>query len=50
MVFVKLDSKYAEYFLEYSSYFGRALILLKTMYGMNNSVNLSADDLTKWLI
>ena len=44
-VFLKLDSRYAEYFLEYSSYFGRALKLLESMYGMNNSGNLFADEL-----
>ena len=38
--FVKLDSRYADYFPEYSNYFGRALILLKYMYGMNNSGKL----------
>ena len=31
-VFVKLDMRYADYFLEYAQYFGRALILLKSMY------------------
>ena len=36
-VFVKLDSKYADYFPEYSSYFGTDLILLKSMYVMTNS-------------
>ena len=36
-IFVKLDSRYADYFPEYSYYFGRALILLKSMYGMTNS-------------
>ena len=36
-VFVKLDMRYADYFLEYSQYFGRALELLKSMYGMTNS-------------
>ena len=39
-VFVKLDSRYADYFPEYSSYFGRALILLNSMYGMTNSGKL----------
>ena len=33
-VFVKLDMRYIEYFPEYAKYFGRALILLKYMYGM----------------
>ena len=30
-VFVKLDSRYVDYFPEYSNYFGRALRLLKSM-------------------
>ena len=42
-VFVKLHSKYADYFPEYSNYFGTALILLKSMYGMNNYGKLFAD-------
>ena len=41
-VFVKLDSRYADYFPEYSSYFGRASRLLKYMYGMTNYGKLSA--------
>ena len=41
-VFVKLDSRYADCFLEYSSYFGRDLRLLKSMYGMTNYGNLFA--------
>ena len=45
-VFVKLDSKYAYYFPEYYNYFGRALILLKSMYGMTNSGKLFSDELT----
>ena len=45
-VFVKLDSRYADYFPEYASYFGRALRLLKYMYGMTNSGNLFAYELT----
>ena len=35
-VFLKLDSIYAYYFPEYSHYFGRPLILLKSMYGLTN--------------
>ena len=35
-VFVKLDSRYADYFPEYSNYSGIVLRLLKSMYGMNN--------------
>ena len=51
-VFVKLDSIYSEYFPEYSNNFGsgRALILLKAMYGMSNSGKLFADYLTEWLL
>ena len=49
-VFVKLDMRYADYFTEYSQYFGKALKLLKSMYGMTNSVKLFADELTEWLI
>ena len=45
-VFVKLESKYIDYFPEYVEYFGRSLRLLKSMYGMNNSGNLFADELT----
>ena len=49
-VFIKLDIRYTDYFPEYSQYFGRALILLKSMYGMTNSGKLFADDLTEWLL
>ena len=49
-VFVKLDSRYADYFPEYSNYFGRALILLKSMYGMINYGKLFAYELTEWLL
>ena len=49
-VFVKLDMRYAAYFPEYVQYFGRALKLLKFMYGMTNSGKLFADELTEWLI
>ena len=47
---MKLHSKYADYFPEYSRYFGIALRLLKYMYGMTNSGKLFADELTEWLI
>ena len=50
MVFVKLDSRYADYFPEYSSYFGRALRILKSMYGMTNCGKLFVNDFTKWLL
>ena len=50
IVFVKLDISYTDYFLEYAKYFGRALRLLKSMYGMTNSGNLFDDELTEWLL
>ena len=49
-IFLKLGIRYTDYFPEYAKYFGRALRLLKSMYGMNNSGNLFADELTKWLL
>ena len=49
-VIVKLDSRYGEYFLEYENYFGRPLILKKSIYGMTNSRNLFDDELTNCLI
>ena len=48
--FVKLDMMYADYFPEYAQYFGRALKLLKTIYGITNSGKLFDDDLIEWLI
>ena len=45
-----LASRYVDYFRECSSYFVRALGLLKYMYGINNSVNLFSDELTEWLL
>ena len=42
--------RYADYFPEYIQYFGRALKLLKSMYGMTNSGKLFTDELTEWLI
>ena len=36
-VFVKVDMRYGDYFPEYAQYFGIALKLLKSMYGMTNS-------------
>ena len=41
-VFVKLDSRYSDYFPEYSNLFVRAWRLLKSMYGMTNSGKLFA--------
>ena len=49
-VSVKLDIRYTDCFPEYAEYFGRALILLKFMYGMNNSGKLFADEFTEWLL
>ena len=49
-VFVKLDMRYAAYFPEYTEYFGIALKLLKSMYGMTKSGKLFADELTELLI
>ena len=49
-VFVKLYSRYGEYFTEYSNYFGRPLRLNKSLYGMTNSRNLFSYELTNWLI
>ena len=45
-VFVKLDIRYTDYFPEYTQYFGRALRLLKSMYGMTNSGKLFDDEFT----
>ena len=45
-VFVKLDIRYTDYFPEFAKYFGRALILLKFMYGMTNSGKLFAYEIT----
>ena len=47
---MKLDSTYADYFPEYSNYFGRALIILKSMYGMNKPGNLFADEVLERLL
>ena len=49
-VFVKLDFRYAYYFTEYSNYFGRALMVLNSMYGMTNYGKLFADESTEWLL
>ena len=49
-VFMKLDSRYADYSPEHSNYFGRDLRLLKSMYGMNNSGKLFAYEWTEWLL
>ena len=49
-VFVKLYIRYTDYFPEYAKYFGRASILLNSMYGMNKSEKLFANELTEWLL
>ena len=49
-VFVKLEMRHADYFSEYAQYFGRALRLLKSIYGMTNSGKLFSDELTEWLL
>ena len=49
-VFVKLDSRYANYFPGNSNCFGRAFRLLKSMYSMTNSGKLFSDELTYWLL
>ena len=48
--FVKLDIRYTDYFPEYAQYFGRALRLLNSMYGMTKSGKLFADELTELLL
>ena len=49
-VFVKLDIRYTYYFPEYAKYFGRALRLSKSMYGMTKYGKLFDDELTEWLL
>ena len=49
-VFVKLDSRYTDYFPSYSSYFGISLRLLKSMYGMTKYGKLFADEFKEWLL
>ena len=47
---MKLDSRYSDYFPEYSNYFGRDLILLKSIYSVTNYEKFYADELTEWLL
>ena len=47
IVFVKLDIRHTDYFPEHAQYFGMALKLLKSVYGMTNSGKLFADELTE---
>ena len=49
-LFVKLDSTYADYFPEYSNYFGRYLRLFNSMYGMTNYGKLFSDEWIEWLL
>ena len=46
-VFVKRDSRYAQYVSKYYNYFERALRLLKSIYKMRKPGNLFADALTE---
>ena len=46
MLFFKFDSRYADYFTSYSTYFGRDFLILKDMYGMTNCGKLFSDELT----
>ena len=46
-VYVKLDIRCTDYFPEYAQYFGRALRLLDSMYGMTNSGKFFAHKLTE---
>ena len=48
-IFVKLDSRYADYFPEYSNYFGKSMILLNSVYGITISGKLFSDELTEGL-
>ena len=47
---MKLNSRYADYSLEYSTYFERSLRLMKYMYRITNSGKIFADELTEWLL
>ena len=47
---MKLDSRYADYFTSYSSYFGISLRLLESLYGMTNYGKIFSDELTEWLL
>ena len=50
IVFVNLDIRYIDYFPGYAKYFGRALRLMKSMYGINNFGKLFSDELTELLL
>ena len=50
IIFLKLSSRYGEYFPEYANYFGGPMILTNSMYEMTNSGKLFSGELTNWLI
>ena len=43
---MKLDSRYGYHFPEHCNYFGRQIMLKKSMCGMNDFGKLFADELT----
>ena len=45
-----MDSRYTDYFPEYAKDFGISLMLLKSIYGMNNSGKLFSGELIEWLL
>ena len=47
---MNLDSRYGYYFPEYCNYFGRPLVVKKSMYVMTNYVNIFDNELNNWLI
>ena len=49
-VFVKLDSRYGEYFPGYAKYCGIPLRLKNSMYGMTNSGNKFSNEITTCLM
>ena len=49
-VFVKLDSRYGEYFPEYAKYFGTPFRPNKSINGMTDSGSIFSDELTNGLI
>ena len=49
-VFVKLESRYGEYFREYCNYFGKPLGLKKAIYGMIHYIIFFSEEINNWLI
>ena len=47
---MKLDRRRGEYLPEYCSYFGRPLRLKNSIYGITNSGNLFAENITNKMI